>query len=76
MARCGSKPYLGGVIVINTFPKGTGWFFNWSALKKHPVSNIRFFQELRLTMNNLGEPITEEEVKAMMNDGVLVICSR
>ena len=22
VARCGSKPYLGGVIVINTFPKG------------------------------------------------------
>jgi len=33
-------------------------------------------EELRLTMNNLGEPITEEEVKAMMNDGVLVNFSR
>ena len=40
------------------------------------LSNIGLFQELRLTMNNLGEPITEEEVKAMMNDGVLVSCSR
>ena len=33
VARCGSKPYLGGVIVIYTFTRGTGWFFNWSALK-------------------------------------------
>ena len=37
---------------------------------------FNFFQELRLTMNNLGEPITEEEVKTMMKDGLLVSCSR